>query len=86
MPTMPASTISKKFGAAVRLKRLESGLSQEKLAELAGLHATYVGMVERGIRNPTLDVAAKLATALGTDLPSMLSTGPNPVIKRKRVE
>ena len=43
---------------------MAAGLSQEKLAETAGLHPTYVSMVERGIRNPTLDVAARIAKAL----------------------
>jgi len=56
---MPVPAISKRFGAAVRRRRTGANLTQEKLAELAGIHPTYVGMVERGIRNPTLDVAAR---------------------------
>jgi transcriptional regulator with XRE-family HTH domain len=61
---MPLPLISKQFGLAVRKYRTEAGLTQEALAERAGLHATYVGMVERGIRNPTLDVASELPRLL----------------------
>jgi transcriptional regulator with XRE-family HTH domain len=56
---MPVPTISKRFGVAVRRRRMRANITQEKLAELAGIHPTYVGMIERGIRNPTLDVAAR---------------------------
>ena len=65
---MPASALSKRFGAIVRKRRIERGLSQESLAERARLHTTYVSMVERGVRNPTLDVASRLANALGIPL------------------
>jgi len=44
----------KLFGEAIRNKRLEQGLSQEKLAELCGLHRTYIGGIERGERNVSL--------------------------------
>jgi transcriptional regulator with XRE-family HTH domain len=70
---MLASALSKRFGVAVRKRRTDSGVSQEKLAELAGLHPTYVGMVERGVRNPTLDVAARLAKALKVGLPKLIA-------------
>lgn len=61
---MSESPLSKRFGVTVRKRRSEAGLSQETLAELAQLHPNYVGMVERGIRNPTLDVASRIAKAL----------------------
>jgi len=69
---MPLSRISKHFGRAVRRRRTEAGLSQEALAERAGLHPTYVSMVERGLRNPTLDVSARIAKALKASLPALI--------------
>jgi transcriptional regulator with XRE-family HTH domain len=57
---------------AVRHRRFAAGLTQEKLAEKAGLHPTYVSMVERGIRNATLDVSARIATALNIGLPVLI--------------
>jgi transcriptional regulator with XRE-family HTH domain len=69
---MPSSKISKQFGIVVRNRRTAAGLSQESLAERAALHPTYIGMVERGVRNPTLDVAARIAKALKITLPKCI--------------
>jgi len=52
------------FGQRVRARRLELDLSQERLAERAGLHWTYVGSVERGERNIALYNIVRLAAAL----------------------
>lgn len=57
---------------AIRSRRMAAGLSQEALAEKAGVHPTYLSMVERGIRNPTLDVASRLAKALKIPLPQLI--------------
>lgn len=55
------------FGRRVRALRTDRGLSQEQLAEAAGLHWTYVSGVERGLRNPTLKVIGRIAVALRTN-------------------
>jgi ribosome-binding protein aMBF1 (putative translation factor) len=53
------------FGRCVRQIREQQGLSQEKLAELANVHRTYISSVERGQRNIGLDNIISLARALG---------------------
>lgn len=59
------------FGAAVRVRRNQLGLSQEHLAERADLHRTYVSDVERGARNVSLQSIAKLAGALETSVSTL---------------
>lgn len=56
--------VTKRVGANLRRAREELGISQEDLADRAGLHRTYVSGVERGIRNPTVTVLEKIAKAL----------------------
>lgn len=58
------SSLIKQFGETVRSLRVAKGLSQEKLAELADLHRTYIGSIERGERNVSLENVEKIATAL----------------------
>lgn len=53
-----------KFGEKVRSARLEQGLSQEELADKAGVHRTYIGMIERAEKNITLENIEKIAKAL----------------------
>jgi transcriptional regulator with XRE-family HTH domain len=67
------------FGARQRLAknlrtlRARDGLSQEALADLVGLHRTYVGSVERSERNVSLDNIEKLAVALKVDISNLLA-------------
>lgn len=53
-----------KFGQKVRAERMDLGLSQEELAARAGVHRTYIGMIERAEKNITLENIEKLAKAL----------------------
>lgn len=67
MPTSPSSLARRRaFGARLRQLRTARGVSQDELAKLAGLHRTYIGGVERGERNISLDAIWKLADALET--------------------
>lgn len=61
-----------RFGVKLRLAREKSQLSQEALAEKAGLHRTYIGQVERGERNISVDSMERLADAVGEHLWDML--------------
>ena len=59
---------------ATRLRelRLERRLSQEELADRAGCHRTYIGMLERKLGNPSLSVLGAIAEALEVDIPRLL--------------
>lgn len=52
------------FGKQLRRLREKQGLTQEELAHEAGMHFTYIGQIERGLRNPSLVNLNKLAKAL----------------------
>jgi len=60
--------VLKQFGEKVRFHRLKKKLSQEKLAEIANLHRTYIGQIEAGIRNVALKNIAKIAKALNVKI------------------
>ena len=53
------------LGEAVRSRRKEAGLSQEKLAEKADLSTVFISRIERGVESPTVDNLVKIAKALG---------------------
>ena len=66
-------SINVRFGNKVREERLKLGLSQEALAEKAGVHRTYIGMIERAEKNITLENIEKIAKALGILLKDLFS-------------
>lgn len=62
------------LGDAIRERRGEiDGLSQEGLADLAGMHRTYVSEIERGLRNPSYRNLVKLAEALEVPLSELVA-------------
>lgn len=74
------------FGQAVRHHRKLLGLSQEELAFRSGLDRTYISGVERGVRNPTLEVMQRIADGVGVDLAVLFCTARDmkSVVKAKR--
>ncbi len=66
------ASVLDRFGKKLRKMRLERSISQEKLADLAGLHRTYVSSVERGERNVTLLTIKKLAKALNVSMADLM--------------
>lgn len=66
------NTIRARFGRHLRALRVTKNISQEKLADLAGLHRTYLSSVERGERNVTIETVEKLANALGVPLTKLM--------------
>jgi len=69
--------IHKKLGRRIRELRKIKGWSQEKLASKAGLHFTYIGAIERGERNITLENIEKLAAALDVRIDDLLKFSGN---------
>lgn len=59
--------LQRRVGANVRRHRLDRGLSQEALADVLGVHRTFMGAVERGERNLTLQTLERIAERLGVE-------------------
>ena len=60
--------IDKKVGLNIRLERVKRGISQEILAEMAGIARSTMGIIERGEQSPSLQTVAKVANALQIDM------------------
>ena len=67
---IPSPPISARTLVAYNIRRLRESqkISQERLADLSGLHRTYISSVERGERNVTIDTMERLAKALGVEI------------------
>lgn len=60
----PISKLHRSFGSRIKELRLKQSMTQEKLAELIEVDRSYMGFIERGERNPTLEKMRKIAKAL----------------------
>ena len=65
-------SVERRFGRRLREIREASGVSQEELAGQAGVHRTYVGLLERGERNVTLRTIERIAAALGVEMADLM--------------
>lgn len=64
--------VRRRLGLNVKRLREGLGLAQDELAHRAGVHRTYLSGVERGVRNPTVTVVERIASALGVSMGSLL--------------
>jgi transcriptional regulator with XRE-family HTH domain len=71
----PQDDVLARFGERVREVRASKEVSQERLSELAGLHRTYVSLIERGERNVTLRTIASIAGALEVEMAELMPAG-----------
>ncbi len=67
------SEFSDAFAVVLKRHREAGKLSRQALAQKAGLHQTYVGMIERGLSNPSLDTADAIAEALGIPFSKLIA-------------
>lgn len=72
------------LGKRIRHLRLRTGLSQEKLADKAGMDRTYYAGIERGERNPSVKNLAKIAVALGVPLSALFDEDSLPAGRSRR--
>jgi transcriptional regulator with XRE-family HTH domain len=87
----PRPTVLRPLGAQLRRLRLDRQLTQETLAELAGLNYKYIGKIELGKADPGADVLVRLSRALGVPVGALFETitptrGGPPALPLKEVE
>lgn len=68
LPLCSVMSIQLLFGQNVRLAREKKGWSQDRLSEESGLHRTYISGIERGVRNPTIEIVQQIAISLDIDI------------------
>lgn len=71
----PAIALDRTFGPNLKQCRETAGLTQEQLAFLAGLHPTYISLLEQGKRNPGYEITMKLIGALGIEADDLYRGG-----------
>ena len=67
------ASLQRQFGNLIRRRRDAAGITQEALADAAGIHRTYISLLERGLRAPTIEVVRLLAKALKTTMTSLIA-------------
>lgn len=77
MRRMSKPTNTQRFAQALRELREQQGLSQEELADRAGLHRTYISQVERGLKSPSLRTLERIAAALNMSASSLIHRAEN---------
>ncbi|MDE5993978.1 MAG: helix-turn-helix domain-containing protein [Oscillospiraceae bacterium] len=77
------SELSHEIGQRIRNYRTQKKLSQEELAEKCGLHPTYIGQVERGEKNATIESISKIACGLSVSLSTLFENIESSVISDK---
>jgi XRE family transcriptional regulator, regulator of sulfur utilization len=70
---MPSSNLRAALAEQIRLFRSKKGLSQEELAFRAGLHRTYISLIERGKKSPTIDCLVRVSGALDVRISDLLA-------------
>lgn len=70
---MGTLSIVASFGQVVRSHRLVARLTQEELADRSALHPTYIGLIERGVKNPTIQVCQQIADGLDVSLSDLIA-------------
>ena len=78
--------IRRLIGDNIRAFRELNGLSQEELGDIAGMNRVYIGAVERGERNITIDNLSELAEALQVPLPILLTEGASRWVRPRNVK
>ncbi|QZN97900.1 helix-turn-helix domain-containing protein [Symbiopectobacterium purcellii] len=63
--------VTRRFGQRIKTLRVEAGLTQMALASRCNLDRTYLSGIERGVRNPTLEIISIIAAGLGTSLAAL---------------
>ena len=77
--------LSKQIGQRIRNYRAREGLSQERLAELSGCHPTYIGQIERGEKNATLESIEKISAALQVPLATLFEKVESPRSSKENI-
>ncbi len=70
--TITKQDLLKKFGLNVKFARMRKGITQEKFAELMGVHPTYIGKIETGKVNMSIAKVLELSNVLGIDINKLL--------------